>query len=70
MVSAGQGVVKRFDRGKGCGFLVPDDGSDEVFVHYSASAGSAYRALEDNQRVEFDLVRGRKGLQEENVRPL
>ncbi|OOL30896.1 cold-shock protein [Rhodococcus rhodochrous] len=65
-----QGVVKWFDCGKGYGFLVPDDGSDEVFVHYSAIAGSAYRALEDNQRVEFDLGRGRIGLQAENVRAL
>ena len=65
-----QGTVKWFNGEKGFGFITPDDGSKDVFVHFSAIAGDGYRNLDDNQRVEFDTAQGPKGPQAENVRPV
>ena len=64
------GTVKWFNSEKGFGFIAPDDGSDDVFAHYSAIASSGYRSLEEGQKVEFDVTQGNKGLQAENIRPL
>lgn len=64
------GTVKWFNAEKGFGFIAPDDGSKDVFAHYSAIASSGYRSLEENQRVEFDVVQGSKGPQAENICPL
>ncbi len=64
------GTVKWFNAEKGFGFLAPDDGSADVFVHYSAIDAGGYRSLEENQKVQFDAVQGAKGPQAENVRPL
>jgi len=61
-----QGKVKWFNAQKGYGFITSDEGED-VFVHYSAIAGSGFRSLEEGQRVEFDVSPGRKGLQATNV---
>jgi CspA family cold shock protein len=63
-----QGTVKWFNGEKGFGFITPDDGSKDVFVHFSAVAGDGYKSLDENQRVEFDTVAGQKGPQAENVR--
>jgi len=63
-----QGTVKWFNAEKGYGFITPDDGSKDVFVHFSAISGSGYRTLDDEQRVEFDVTQGPKGPQAENVR--
>jgi CspA family cold shock protein len=65
-----QGTVKWFNAEKGFGFIAPDDGSADVFVHYSAITSSGYRSLEENQRVEFTTTQGPKGLQAEQVSPI
>jgi CspA family cold shock protein len=64
-----QGTVKWFNADKGFGFIVPDDGTPDVFVHHSAIAVDGYRSLADNQRVEYSAVAGPKGPQAEQVRP-
>ena len=63
----GSGIVKWFSRLKGYGFIKPDDGSQEVFVHYSAINGEGYRNLYEGDKVEFDLIDQGKGPQAKNV---
>ena len=58
-----QGTVKWFNGEKGFGFIAPDGGGKDVFVHYSEIHGSGFRALEENQRVQFDIEQGAKGPQ-------
>lgn len=62
-----QGTVKWFNGEKGFGFIAPDDGGADVFVHYSAISGNGFRNLEENQRVEFTTEQGPKGPQAVNV---
>ena len=64
------GTVKWFNGDKGFGFITQDDGGADVFAHFSAIATSGFRSLEENQRVEFDVAQGAKGLQAANIRPL
>jgi CspA family cold shock protein len=64
------GTVKWFNGDKGFGFIAQDDGAADVFAHFSAIAASGFRSLEENQRVEFDVEQGAKGLQAANIRPL
>ena len=64
------GSVKWFNGDKGFGFITQDDGGADVFAHFSAIATSGFRTLEENQRVEFEVAQGAKGLQAENIRPL
>ncbi len=54
------GTVKWFNNEKGFGFIAPDDGSADVFAHFSAIAGNGYKSLEENQKVEFEITEGRK----------
>jgi CspA family cold shock protein len=61
------GTVKWFNDSKGFGFLTQDDGSADVFVHFSAIQGNGFRSLAEGQRVTFDVQQGAKGLQASNV---
>ena len=63
------GTVKWFNDSKGYGFIEQENGED-VFVHHSAIQASGYRSLQENQRVEFEVQQGPKGLQALNVRPM
>jgi cold shock protein len=65
-----QGVVKWYSADRGYGFIAPDDGTPDVFVHQSAIQAEGVRSLEENQRVEYTAGQGRKGPQAEQVRPL
>jgi CspA family cold shock protein len=64
------GIVKWFNAEKGFGFIQPDDGSADVFAHFSAIESTGFKSLEENQRVEFDTQPGRKGMQAANIKPL
>ena len=64
------GTVKWFNDGKGYGFITPDGGERDCFVHYSAIQGTGFRSLKEGERVEFDLVQGEKGPAAENVAKL
>ena len=61
------GIVKWFNGEKGFGFIAPDDGSDDVFVHFSAIHSKGFRTLEEGDKVEYDVEEGPKGLQASNV---
>jgi cold shock protein len=65
-----QGTVKWFNADKGFGFIEPDDGSADVFVHHSAIQVDGLRSLQQNQRVEYKAARSPRGLQAQQVQPL
>ena len=61
------GIVKWFNNAKGYGFVTPDDGAQDVFVHFSAIEMEGYRTLKEGQRVEFEVEEGPKGLHAQNL---
>jgi CspA family cold shock protein len=65
-----EGTVKWFNAQKGYGFIAPDDGSADVFAHFSAVEGSGYRELVEGQKVSFESEQGPKGLQAKSVRAI
>jgi CspA family cold shock protein len=64
-----KGTVKWFDAKKGFGFITPEDGSDDVFVHHTNIVGQGFKTLNNGQAVEYEVGEGRKGPQATNVRP-
>ena len=61
------GTVKWFNDAKGFGFIEPEAGGEDIFVHFSAIQGAGFRSLPEGAAVEFDVVKGPKGLQAANV---
>ena len=64
-----QGTDKWFNDEKGYGFISPDDGGEDLFVHYSGIPGGGFRSLEEGSKGTYDATRGKKGMQAENVVP-
>ena len=62
-----QGTVKWFSQDKGYGFIKPDDGGDDVFVHHTGIAGEGFRTLDEGDKVTYEVAEGRKGPQATNV---
>ena len=63
-----KGTVKWFSEQKGYGFITPDDGGKDLFVHFSNIAGDGFKNLQDGQAVEFEPAQGQKGPEAQNVR--
>jgi CspA family cold shock protein len=62
-----QGTVKWFNDDKGYGFIAPDEGSEDLFVHHSGIAGEGFKSLDEGAKVSYEASRGKKGMQAENV---
>ena len=64
------GTVKWFNDGKGFGFITPDGGGADLFAHFSEIQSTGFKSLAENQRVEYEVRQGQKGLQAANIKPL
>ena len=62
-----EGTLKWFNNEKGYGFISPDDGSEDVFVHHTGIAGGGFKSLDEGEKVTYEVVRGRRGVQARNV---
>ena len=62
-----QGTVTWFSEEKGYGFISPDDGGEDLFVHYTGIEGAGFMSLEEGEKVTYEVTRGRKGMQAQNV---
>jgi len=62
------GIVKWFDERKGYGFIVPDDGSEDLFVHHINILTEGFRTLKEGQKVDYEMGQGREGLEATNVK--
>jgi len=62
-----QGTVKWFSDEKGYGFISPDEGGEDVFVHHTGIVGNGYKSLDEGAKVSYETTQGRKGLQADNV---
>ncbi len=62
------GTVKWFNDAKGFGFIAPDDGSEDLFAHYSAINMNGFKSLKEGQKITFDIVQGPKGKQASNIK--
>ncbi|MES4611929.1 MAG: transcription antiterminator/RNA stability regulator CspE [Ewingella sp.] len=65
-----KGSVKWFNESKGFGFITPEDGSKDVFVHFSAISSNGFKTLAEGQRVEFEITQGAKGPSAADVKPI
>ena len=65
-----QGTVKWFNDEKGYGFISPDDGGDDIFVHHTGIAGNGFKSLDEGAKVSYEATQGKKGMQAENVTPV
>ncbi|MBD0704688.1 cold-shock protein [Pseudomonas sp. Fig-3] len=63
------GTVKWFNDEKGYGFITPDDGGDDLFVHFKAIKGDGFKTLKEGQKVTYEAAKGQKGMQADNVQP-
>ncbi|MCA1687460.1 MAG: cold-shock protein [Actinobacteria bacterium] len=64
---APEGTVKWFSQEKGYGFISPDDGSEDVFVHHTGIAGEGFKTLDEGEKVSYEVTQGKKGLQASDV---
>jgi cold shock protein len=62
-----QGTVKWFSENKGYGFITPDEGGEDLFVHHSGILGNGFKSLEEGEKVSYEVTRGKKGMQAVNV---
>ena len=64
---AQEGTVKWFNDDKGYGFITPDEGGEDLFVHHSGIAGDGYKSLDEGAKVSYEATQGQKGMQADNV---